>query len=141
MTTAVDSHQWGVRWEAAQLPPGLTPDVPKPPVYPADQLPPVTYDPATGNPITPEYTPEEQEILDRYQTETAVYAENVAAWNAAVDAALADESNWTVAVSTTVDEASARALLAELRVAHAGDKYTRNFHLITAPPRTWSVVE
>ncbi|APD19257.1 hypothetical protein PQB71_gp27 [Mycobacterium phage Taptic] len=136
-----DQNTWAVRWEAAQLPVGLTPECPPPPVYPADQLPPVTYDPATGNPIPPEYTPEQQQLIDDYQAQAEVYAECVAEWNAAVDTALGDDANWTVVMSTASTESVARALLAELRLAHAGDKYTRNFRLVTAPPRNWTVVE
>jgi hypothetical protein len=132
--------EWAVIWQVATLPDdGSVPPPPEPPARPSLPLP--TYDPATGNPIPPVLTPEQQALQDQYIADLKTYEAAVAAREEIVDQVLADPASWQTALTVLPGgEADARAALKTLREANLTNKYARDFELATAPARIWTRV-
>jgi hypothetical protein len=109
---------WAVQWEAATPDPEILASKPEPPIL-------------IGNPGF-----EAENAATR-----AEYVEALHAHDALIDADLANPQRWQTTRSVARDEAEARRLLAELRRLHATNPLTRDFALVTSPPRVWIPVE
>ena len=134
-------YEWAVIWQVATLPDdGTVP--PEPTQPPRPELPLPTYDPATGNPIPPELTPEQQQLQDQYLAQIQDYEQAKAAREAVIDELLKDPANWQSALTVLPGgEVDARAALKTLYEASRNSKYAKDFHLATSPARIWTVVE
>jgi hypothetical protein len=133
-------YEWAVIWQVATLPDdGTVPAPPSPPARPELPLP--TYDPATGNPIPPALTPEQQALQDQYIADLKTYEAAVAAREEIVDQVLADPASWQTALTVLPGgEADARAALKTLKETNLTNKYAKDFELATAPARIWTRV-
>lgn len=109
---------WAVQWEAATPDPEILANKPEPPIL-------------IGN---PGFEAENAAIR-------AEYVEALQAHEALVDADLVNLDRWQVTRSVAADEDDARLLLVQLRRLHATNPLTRNFALVTSPPRVWTPVE
>ncbi|WP_157896083.1 hypothetical protein [Mycobacteroides chelonae] len=109
---------WAVQWEAAIPDPELLASAPSEPVL-------------SGH----EEDAESNAVL------LAEFTEAKLAHDALIDADLANPERWQVTRSVAADESEARRLLVELRRLHAANPLTRNFALVTSPPRVWTPVE
>ncbi|OBC03382.1 hypothetical protein A5784_14210 [Mycobacterium sp. 852013-50091_SCH5140682] len=134
--------EWAVIWQVATLPDDGSvppPPPPEPPARPSLPLP--TYDPATGNPIPPELTAEQQALQDQYVRDLEAYHAAVAAREEIVDQVLTNPASWQTALTVLPGgEADARAALKTLKETNLTNKYAKDFELATSPARIWTRV-
>ncbi|ORA38124.1 hypothetical protein [Mycobacterium aquaticum] len=112
--------QWGVQWEVATPPESVTTNTPVAPIPPAPDA--------------------DQELQDQYAELLIAFEEAVRVHAALLDEALADPAAWQITVTVFGSEAEARQTLAEMRRVNNGNVLTRNFQLVTSPPRSWTPV-
>ncbi|UXE04408.1 hypothetical protein SEA_FUNSIZED_37 [Mycobacterium phage Funsized] len=75
-----------------------------------------------------------------YAAAQAQWQAGIDAWNAAMNALLADDANFKVVVNNFPTEDIAREMLRDMRNAAEGSPYARNHQLVWAPAIVWTVV-
>ena len=110
--------EWGVEWEVATPPQELLPTQPVPPTPPAD--------------------PEDQAAAEAYAQAQQEYRVAVDMAYHELENLLANPEYWNVTVATFADEAAARSMLPQLISANASSPFTRNFRVVSSPPRVWT---
>ncbi|WP_301121025.1 hypothetical protein [Mycolicibacterium fortuitum] len=110
--------EWGVEWEVATPPAELIPAQPVAPDPPSD--------------------PEDTAAAEAYAQAQQDYRVAVDMAYHELEQLLADPEYWQTTLSTFSDETAARAMLPQLISANASSPFTRNFRVVSSPPRVWT---
>ncbi|MFA5707942.1 hypothetical protein [Mycolicibacterium sp.] len=116
----MDALDWATQWEVADLSADQMPAEPIPPPQP--------------------YVDADEEAGAAYVESLALYEDAKRSYQHALDTAL-QAAQWITVRHPANDEAEARRTLAELRAVNAGNRLARNFVLVSAPARVWTVTE